>query len=484
MAMLKAADVMNAYDMSRMEICAHLDQYKQHPQDFTRTRKITPAALIDFTVSLGPAGLRAQIPWFYAHCGIPDLAPLPGTEPSEPAMQGQRAKLKPSALSDLLRGFTSNLIEMKPPVKGDSSEDDVHIHPFAADGTWIRYQSTAKLSDAKYEMRSAEENTTSEDEEVIGGGSYAQHLTAMLDLTRHLWTDGELSGIDDLNEPRDFLELVSRHHPPFNEIPLYIGDRNFASLNNMAWVQTYGRYYLFRAPDTNGASALANRLQLPKGTCDEDRHLLVGYPEQRPEELSPDEIFYTLSGSQKFDLVDRETSPGPFMLNLRAIRIQLPDNQWELLYTNLPRSLFPFNDMGRSYFRRWKIEVSFRRYKYVTGAVVFHANRDYMVSQEIFAHLIMDNMVTATIYDDSIDDIATSKNPSRKTATGAAREYGPARINARAALTAIREEFVTRKIPDRQPFERYRQKTWVNRPPKPRKANFQRRKWPANYMPS
>lgn len=153
MSSLTADAVMNAYDACRDTICANLDQYKLEPRYFTRVRKISAPMLIDFIVALGTLGLRAQAPWFYSRCGISYSTPRPDIEPSESAVEQQRLKLRPNAFADLSRSFANTVIEMGAPVKDESSEEDVHIHPYAADGTWMRYESTPELSQVFDEQR-------------------------------------------------------------------------------------------------------------------------------------------------------------------------------------------------------------------------------------------------------------------------------------------------------------------------------------------
>ncbi|MBO4681550.1 MAG: transposase, partial [Clostridiales bacterium] len=70
---------------------------------------------------------------------------------------------------------------------------------------------------------------------------------------------------------------------------------------------------------------------------------------------------------------------------------------WEILITNLNRFEFPIERMKEMYHKRWDIETSFRSLKYALGGINFHSKKDEFIDMEIYAHLIMFNVVSACV---------------------------------------------------------------------------------------
>ena len=71
--------------------------------------------------------------------------------------------------------------------------------------------------------------------------------------------------------------------------------------------------------------------------------------------------------------------------------------QWEVLITNLDRAEFPLTRMKELYRMRWDIETSFRELKHSLSAVNFHSKKDDFVKMELFARIIMFNVVSRCI---------------------------------------------------------------------------------------
>lgn len=85
-------------------------------------------------------------------------------------------------------------------------------------------------------------------------------------------------------------------------------------------------------------------------------------------------------------------------IRFRIVKFRINDsgkNQWEVIVTNLPSNRFSVNDIKNLYAMRWGIETSFRSLKYAVGAIQFHSKQDEFVRQELYAHLVMYNIVSA-----------------------------------------------------------------------------------------
>ena len=82
-------------------VIANPEQFAVNPaKDFSRQRKITPDTLISFLVSKGSSSARVEMLDFWG---------LDQEMPSLPALNQQRAKLKPEALEAVLAGFNDSV---------------------------------------------------------------------------------------------------------------------------------------------------------------------------------------------------------------------------------------------------------------------------------------------------------------------------------------------------------------------------------------
>ena len=98
----------------------------------------------------------------------------------------------------------------------------------------------------------------------------------------------------------------------------------------------------------------------------------------------------------RFDYLSTEfkrTDPTEFFtLNFRIIRIEINENSYEMLVTNLSEEEFPKDELTKLYAMRWGIETSLRNLKYIVGMLGFYSRKSESVTQEIYASLIMHNM--------------------------------------------------------------------------------------------
>ncbi|MBQ1595016.1 MAG: transposase, partial [Ruminococcus sp.] len=80
-----------------------------------------------------------------------------------------------------------------------------------------------------------------------------------------------------------------------------------------------------------------------------------------------------------------------YSLHLRFVRIQITDDLFEVLVTNLDENEFPPCILKQLYSMRWGIETSFRKLKYTIGLSAFHSKKSEHILQEIFARLTLYN---------------------------------------------------------------------------------------------
>ena len=156
-------------------VTADPEQFAVNPEkDFTRQRKITSGTLISFLVSKGSSSARVEMLDFW---GL-DQKKMP----SLPALNQQRAKLKPEALEAVLARFNDSVSRQA----GFTSTDDGFRY-LAADGSTTTFFSSPKLAPPEYFCSPGHS----------ASGVYSIHINAFFDLDAHIYTDAILQPVHE-----------------------------------------------------------------------------------------------------------------------------------------------------------------------------------------------------------------------------------------------------------------------------------------------
>ena len=143
------------------------EQFAVDPtKDFSRQRKITPDILISFLVSKGSSSARVEMLDFWG---------LDQEMPSLPALNQQRAKLKPEALETVLAGFNDSVSRQA----AFPATDDGYRY-LAADGSTTTFFSSPKLAPPEYFCSPGHS----------ASGGYSIHINAFFDLDAHIYLYG------------------------------------------------------------------------------------------------------------------------------------------------------------------------------------------------------------------------------------------------------------------------------------------------------
>lgn len=227
--------IKNAFLSAVNSVTADPDQFAVNPKkDFTRQRKISPDSLISFLVSKGSSSARVEMLDFWG---------LDQKMPSLPALNQQRAKLKPEALEAVLAQFNDSVSRQA----GFPATDDGYRY-LAADGSTTTFFSTPKLAPPEYFCSPGHS----------ASGVYSIHINAFFDLDAHIYTDAILQPVHEKNEFSAFCRIVDRHGVLPGRKNVYTGDRGFCSYNNMAHVVERGQYFLFRTKDIHSKGLIGN----------------------------------------------------------------------------------------------------------------------------------------------------------------------------------------------------------------------------------
>lgn len=155
-------------------VIADPEQFAVNPEkDFTRQRKITPDTLISFLVSKGSSSARVEMLDFWG---------LDQEMPSLPALNQQRAKLKPEALEAVLAGVNDSVSRLA----GFPTSDDGYRY-LAADGSTTTFFSSPKLAPPQYFCSPGHS----------ASGVYSIHINAFFDLDAHIYTDAILQPVHE-----------------------------------------------------------------------------------------------------------------------------------------------------------------------------------------------------------------------------------------------------------------------------------------------
>lgn len=372
-----------------IHVSDNIQNYVVKPgSDFSQDGKLTPEKLIAFLIGQGSKSTRNE---------LIEAFNVDKDHPTAPALVQKRAKLLPSALSDVFYRFNKSLEVPSP---------DSDYRFFAADGSTLTF-----LSDSRF---SSDEYFTTQGNSAKG--CYSVHAIAFLDLDSNRYTDAVIQPINQKDEFGAFRTIVDRHPLPSNAHAVFIADRGFCSYNNMAHVIQRSQFFLFRAKDIR-SKGLLHHIDFPSADSFDTSVQLVIVRNQSKKRSLPDGYVRFVSKDTSFDFVEYGSNDY-YILPLRVVRFQLSSGEFESLVTNLPTDSFPLEKLKELYFRRWGIETSFRTLKYTIGLSKFHARKADSIIQETWARLISYNFTSAIM--DCVDIPAKNTKFTYKVSVSAA----------------------------------------------------------------
>lgn len=343
--------------------------YARNPQkDFIRNRKINGNQLCLFLISCGASKTQSELLDFY---GSEDV-------PSASALVQQRNKFKPEGMEAVFKAFGKELEALSP------LDSPSKYRFLAVDGSSLTFQSCPRYASDDYLISDRSES-----------GHYSMHLNALYDLDRHEYKDCIIQSAHGKDEHAAFCEMVDRFPDSSGSRAVFIADRGYCSLNNMAHVKEKGLYFVFRAKDI-GSKGLTKSLNLPdEDNFDVQVNAAVVRSQSRKVSVECDHQCY-VGQNTAFDFLEYG-SLDSYELSFRVVRFPLGEDSNECIITNLPEDDFPFECFKELYFKRWAIEVSFRDLKYTNGLTVLHSYKPDHIKQEIWGTLILYNFVSALI---------------------------------------------------------------------------------------
>jgi len=335
--------------------------YTKNPEkDFSRTRKLPFDTMLMMLISMGGGTLSKEL--MDAHGYTPDVA-------TSSAFVQRRDKILPLAFEFLLQEFTSSCANIKR-YKG--------YRLLANDGSSLNISHDLDDTDTYFQ------NTPD------SKGFNLLHLNALYDLCSKIYVDAIVQPGRKENEHKALVDMVDRSR--ILDKVIIVGDRGFEAYNNLAHIERKGWHYVIRVKDVNSGGGILPGLDLPTdGEFDIPVSFVLTRKQTNAVKARPD-IYKNLKKATTFDFCDLHDNKF-YPMSFRAVRVLLPNGEYESLLTNLDSGEFPPDELREIYRLRWGIETSFRVLKHTVGLANFHAKKREFIAQEIFARLIMYNFV-------------------------------------------------------------------------------------------
>ena len=222
------------------------------------------------------------------------------------------------------------------------------------------------------------------------------------------------------------MKMVKEIHEAYpGETFLFVMDRGYFSYPLCKLIESLGHKYLIRMKEREYSCLTYTELD---HTEDQQISRILTHHQRKEEKENP-QMKYLVKKSMR--QIDQESEFIDF--DCRVVAIEIGDNVWEGLITNLDEAEFPPEALGFIYHLRWRIEQSFSWLKYGIGMKRIHSIKAEYIIQEIYSSLIFYNLVSEI--KKCVLESSQSDNKEEKQTT---YEY---QINTTKAIRAIRNTF-------------------------------------------
>ena len=351
--------VLNALLDSIQTLGQNRSEYCVHPEtDFTRPCRLDFSTVVKTILCFGSSTVRGELSTTFGILN-PD-ADLP----TKNAFIMRRQLIRPSAFQFLFNAFMSHFTDFKTQYGYRILASDCTIHSIPSNSKDYNTMVQGKPGTKPYHQLAIE---------------------TLHDALTDVIVDAVVNDFNDFSEEKAFLQLAGNLKNP--ETCIITADRYYGSLNNIAHLSRIGAHFVLRCKDID-SNGFASSYQLPDSEFDRSFHKKLTFHRRNADADIPD---LQVIVKRSFDFFDESDY---FDVNFRLVRVDLGGGNFELLVTDLPRDLFPPDVIREIYWKRWKIETSFRRIKHIMASLFFHSYKHDSVLQEIFAKLIMYNFAT------------------------------------------------------------------------------------------
>lgn len=202
------------------------------------------------------------------------------------------------------------------------------------------------------------------------------HLNTLYDLLNRRYMDAVLQDRRAENENNALINMLEN----VAHDTIIVADRGYESYNNIAHLEAKDLKYVIRVRSKYG---IADKFNIHSDEeADFTANILLTRRHTNEVKSNPD-IYRLLDTNSTFDFLLHD-SKTTYPLKFRIIRINISEDQYETIVTNLRDDEFSAEDIKHIYKLRWGIETSFRELKYHIGLIAFHSKKKDCVIQEFF----------------------------------------------------------------------------------------------------
>lgn len=218
--------------------------------------------------------------------------------------------------------------------------------------------------------------------------------------------------------------------------------------------------FIIRLKDVSSNGILSS-LDVPDTSFDlQIRRILTR--RQSAEVKQDPQLYRYLPWNQHFSRLEKGSTQTDYELNIRVVRLQLPDGTWECMAMNLDEDEFSAEQLAEIYHGRWNEETGFRKLKYSAGLLYFKSLKRENIEQEIYGRMALFNLNAMLLIENKRLEEQQKKRqlrykPCFATALTNLREFLKKRITGCELMKRIKKYLVVIR-PDRKNKRRKRSK--------------------------
>lgn len=359
-------DIVKILDGIIDDACKNISKYCKNPGiDFTRNRKLPASTLVRAMISMKGQTLNKELYDLFNR----------RERMSSSAFIQQREKLKAEIFLFIMKEL-NKAIEHPITLMGHrlvAIDGSDFITPLNKDSKWY-IANTKERKDGQNAI-----------------GSCQMHANLAFDILNKIYIDCEMGR----NERDAALKMIDRCEVP----SIFVMDRGYTGYNMIEHCNRSDHFYVIRFTSRQTIREIE---ALPDKAIDTDMEIKVSTKSKKFCDLYGYKKINVRKNKKAKDLYSDSTKDKRWdfedkcVIKFRVVKFRINNSdsgkpEWEILITNIPRSMAAPNAMKEIYHKRWGIETSIRELKYPVGAVNFHSIKDDFLLQELFAHLVVFN---------------------------------------------------------------------------------------------